>query len=132
MTAYPPTTRNLTSCLAKTANRSLKCELLSMVGSTCMRFQNHLPGRFEDRRRPLALPVVNIEFAACPVHWNHAGHEESLLVPIAASHRHSSIIGATSYDAKYDKQSSDVTVALDCDAGFGREDVRAALLGRQS
>src|SRR5947208_12630106 len=57
-----------------------------MVGSACMRFQNHLPSRFEDRRGPLALPVGNVEFATCPVHGNHAGHEESLLVPIAASH----------------------------------------------
>ena len=59
-----------------------------------MCLQNHLPSRFEDRCRPLALPVGNVEFAACPVHGNHAGHEESLLVPIAASHRYTSIIDA--------------------------------------
>jgi len=86
MTAYPPTTRNLISYLPKTANRSLKCEWLSMVGSARMCFQNHLPGTVEDRRRPLALPIGYVEFAAYPVHGNHAGHEESLLVPVAASH----------------------------------------------
>jgi hypothetical protein len=66
-----------------------------MVNPACMRFQDHLPSRFKDRRRPLALPVGNVEFAACPVHGNHTGHEESLLVPIAASHRYVSIIDAS-------------------------------------
>src|SRR5262245_47392831 len=94
MTACPPTTRNLISCFAKTANRSLKCEWLSTMGSARMCFQNHLPSRFEDRRRTLPLRVGDVELAACPVHRNHAGHEEALLVLVSPSHRYIFIIEA--------------------------------------